>query len=248
REDAMSAAPREITQALEEGVKIHDCRGVRRLIMRGDTVIGVEMVHMKELDKDGRRELVSFEGTETILKVDQVIPAIGQQLDAATFGHVLTLPGIFVGGDAREAGGTVSGAIGDGRRAAVAIRNYLEGRPEEVVEAPLPISFNQLNVNYFEHAAQVQAPLLTVEKRSADTEIEGTLHHGDIIGEAHRCFSCGECMSCDNCWTLCPDNSVLKAESTNDGRQYIFDYDHCKGCGICAHECPVGFIEMVDEA
>ncbi|HXR23877.1 MAG TPA: 4Fe-4S binding protein, partial [Candidatus Binataceae bacterium] len=70
----------------------------------------------------------------------------------------------------------------------------------------------------------------------------------EIRHEALRCFSCGECMACDNCWTLCPDNSVLKAQSSSNGPwHYLFDYDHCKGCGICAQECPVGFIAMVAE-
>lgn len=247
-EDAMSATPREIAQAEEEGVTIHDRRGVRRLIMRGDAVVGVEMVHMKEFEKSsGRRDLVSFEGTETILKVDHVIPAIGQELDSAVFGNAFGRPGIFVGGDARNAGGTVSGAIGDGRRATIAIGNYLDGLPQTVDEALRPIAFNELNVNYFDHAPRAEAATLEVEHRSADKEIAGNLSRDELDAEARRCFSCGECMACDNCWTLCPDNAVLKADGTGDGWRYVFDYDHCKGCGICAHECPVGFIAMVDE-
>ncbi|HLI80548.1 MAG TPA: FAD-dependent oxidoreductase [Candidatus Binataceae bacterium] len=247
REEAMSAAPREIGQALEEGVTIHDRRGVRRLIMRGNRVVGVETVHMKELGTaTGERKLVSFEGTETILKVDHVIPAIGQQLDSSVFGNLLGQPGIFVGGDARSAAGTVSGAIGDGCRAAIAIRNYLDGLPPAGDEMPRPIAFDDLNINYFDHAPRAEALILEVEHRSAEKEIEAGISHQDLNAEAHRCFSCGECMSCDNCWTLCPDNAVLKAD-TRDGWRYAFDYDHCKGCGICANECPVGFITMFDE-
>ncbi len=248
-EDAMSAAPRELAQAIEEGVLIHDRRGVRRLIMRGTAVVGVEMVHMKELEKTGgRRELVSFEGTETILKVDHVIPAIGQELDAAVFDHAFGQPGIFVGGDARSAGGTVSGAIGDGRRAAIAIGNYLDGCPQSIDQSPRSITFGELNVNYFDHAPRAEAALVEVNRRSVFAEIEGTVSRDELDAEARRCFSCGECMSCDNCWTLCPDNAVLKADRSPDGEpHYVFDYDHCKGCGICAHECPVGFIAMVDE-
>ncbi|MEJ2061459.1 MAG: FAD-dependent oxidoreductase, partial [Gammaproteobacteria bacterium] len=75
-EDAMRALPREIEQASEEGVEILAHRGVRRLILRGEKVVGVEMVHMKKLpDEQGRLHRIAFEGTETVLHVDMVIPA-----------------------------------------------------------------------------------------------------------------------------------------------------------------------------
>ncbi len=261
--DAMSAAPREILQALEEGVVIHDRRGIRRLIMHGGSVVGVELVHMKEMEEPGgRRRLVSFEGTETVLEVDQVIPAIGQEVDAAgfegvldnaffapdRFGRLARHDGVFAGGDARGGGGTVSGAIGDGRRAAMAIHAYIEGvqLPHEAI--PQPIPYGELNLNYFDRAERADAPIVEPAKRSIAGEIEGSLTHGEVASEAGRCFSCGQCMACDNCWTLCPDNAVLKADGGPAGRwRYIFDYDHCKGCGVCAHECPAGFIAMVDE-
>lgn len=52
-----------------------------------------------------------------------------------------------------------------------------------------------------------------------------------------------KCVNCLRCWILCPD-SAIKVE---DGKQRGFDYDHCKGCGICARECPpkCHAIEMV---
>ena len=48
------------------------------------------------------------------------------------------------------------------------------------------------------------------------------------------------CISCLRCWILCPDSAVLVrvTPSNPDGEMAGFDYDHCKGCGICAKECP----------
>lgn len=48
-------------------------------------------------------------------------------------------------------------------------------------------------------------------------------------------FHAQACVHCLTCWILCPDSSVL----AKDGKVTGYDYDHCKGCGICAFECPV---------
>ena len=42
------------------------------------------------------------------------------------------------------------------------------------------------------------------------------------------------CIHCLFCWIFCPDSAVLVEEGEVKG----FDYDHCKGCGICERECP----------
>lgn len=44
-----------------------------------------------------------------------------------------------------------------------------------------------------------------------------------------------KCINCLRCWILCPDMSVMLDK---DNKVSGFDYMHCKGCGICAHECP----------
>lgn len=52
-----------------------------------------------------------------------------------------------------------------------------------------------------------------------------------------------KCIHCFICWVFCPDSSIL----TKDGKITGFDLEHCKGCGICANECPKNAIEMVYE-
>ncbi|HIQ03458.1 MAG TPA: pyruvate ferredoxin oxidoreductase [Desulfurococcales archaeon] len=51
-----------------------------------------------------------------------------------------------------------------------------------------------------------------------------------------------KCVKCLLCWIYCPDMSIVW-----DGEKVTVNYDYCKGCGICAHECPVKAIEMVKE-
>ncbi|MCL6451989.1 MAG: 4Fe-4S binding protein [Acetobacteraceae bacterium] len=42
------------------------------------------------------------------------------------------------------------------------------------------------------------------------------------------------CTGCLLCWVYCPDGAVM----VEGGKVVGIDYKHCKGCGICAHECP----------
>ena len=53
-----------------------------------------------------------------------------------------------------------------------------------------------------------------------------------------------KCISCFTCWINCPDSAII----TKDGKVIGIDYDHCKGCGICARECPPKVCAMTMEA
>ena len=53
-----------------------------------------------------------------------------------------------------------------------------------------------------------------------------------------------KCIKCNICWTYCPDSAIYVTKE----EEYKVNLDYCKGCGICAKECPVKCIEMVGEA
>lgn len=47
--------------------------------------------------------------------------------------------------------------------------------------------------------------------------------------------------ACFLCWMYCPEGVISRTIPP------AFDFEYCKGCGICAEECPAGAITMVNE-
>ncbi len=154
----MTAREEEIHHAEEEGVKFMFL--VTPIEFIGDEkgnvrVIKLIMNELGEPDSSGRRRPVPIPGTEFGLEVDAVVFAIGQkpnkilyqevpELKTTKWGtlvvdekHRTTLPGVFAGGDAVRGEATVVLAMGDGKRAAKAIDEYLNGEkwPDEIKPA-----------------------------------------------------------------------------------------------------------------
>jgi 2-oxoacid:acceptor oxidoreductase delta subunit (pyruvate/2-ketoisovalerate family) len=90
----------------------------------------------------------------------------------------------------------------------------------------------------------VQPMLGALRRQSSFDEVQGGFDAHTALFEARRCLSCGNCFECDNCYGVCPDNAVVKL---GPGLRFRIDYDFCKGCGLCAEECPCGAIEMRPE-
>jgi 2-oxoacid:acceptor oxidoreductase delta subunit (pyruvate/2-ketoisovalerate family) len=141
----------------------------------------------------------------------------------------------------------VTVAIGHGRLAARHIDGWLRGVPYGApAELPL-VDFEQLNTWYYADAPKAIRPQLdSVRRQSTFEEVVGGLDESTALFEARRCLSCGSCFACDNCYGVCPDNAVIKLDPTGS-YAYEIDYDYCKGCGLCAQECPCGAIEMEPE-
>jgi 2-oxoacid:acceptor oxidoreductase delta subunit (pyruvate/2-ketoisovalerate family) len=170
-------------------------------------------------------------------------------------------PGIFAGGDMVPAERTVTVAIGHGKRAAHSIHSWLAGDQGGNGAAPTATAAtsaaatagttgrlataDRLNTWYYADAPATVRPQLDAARRiTTFDEVTGGLDESTAQFEARRCMSCGNCFECDNCYGVCPDNAVVKL---GPGRRYEIDLDYCKGCGICAAECPCGAIDMVPE-
>ncbi len=62
-----------------------------------------------------------------------------------------------------------------------------------------------------------------------------------------------KCIACGVCWVFCPDDSrrlaprKVKKKGAMYAKYFDFNFKYCKGCGICAAECPSGAIVMIEE-
>lgn len=107
------------------------------------------------------------------------------------------------------------------------------------------VTFSELNPAYFTRSEPAAYPLRSVEDRLASGGfVEVHLPPAEDVraSEYARCFHCGRCTECDNCYIYCPDAAIAKKEGG-----FEIDYYFCKGCGVCPKECPRAALEMIAE-
>ena len=266
--ERMPAHDIEVEEALEEGVRMRWLSTVKH------AEAGKLLIEKMKLDDTGFPQPT---GEFEELEADCLILALGQDADLTVLADVPGVtftdgvvevgpnmmtgyPGIFAGGDMVPAERTVTVGIGHGKKAARNIDAWLRsqgGRPPQTPPQGAGGSYappakhqlassERLNLWYYSDAPATVRPTLEAARRvTTFDEVTGGLDESTAVFEARRCLSCGNCFGCDNCYGVCPDNAVIKL---GDGHgQYEFDYDYCKGCGICVSECPCGSIEMQPE-
>jgi len=253
--ERMPALDFEVEEALEEGVLV---KWLSTIKQAGDGELTIEKM---VLDEKGNPQPT---GELETLKADSLVLALGQDVDLALLDGVPGLvvrdgvvqvdpetmmtghAGLFAGGDMVPADRNVTVAIGHGKKAARHIDAWLRGTRIKPVPKHAPATFERLNTWYYSDAPKTVRPQLDIARRTSSfDEVQGGLTEDNALFEARRCLSCGTCFECDNCYGVCPDNAVIKLGS---GKGFEFNYDYCKGCGVCVAECPSGAIEMVPEA
>ena len=251
--DRMPAHRDEVREAIEEGVKL---KWLSTIAAADDELITVEKM---ELDEKGFPQPT---GELETMEADALVLALGQDVDlellsklpdlnivhgavAVDGAQMTSREGVFAGGDMIGGERTVTAAVGHGKKAARAIDAYLRGvafkqRPKHQVA-----TYDLLNTWYYADAPKTVRPKLNIIRRqSTFDEVIGSLDEENALYEARRCMSCGNCFECDTCYGVCPDNAVIKL---GPGKRFEFNYDYCKGCGLCVAECPCGAIRMERE-
>lgn len=250
----MPAHDFEVEEALEEGVLTRWLHTIRQV---DNTTLTVEEM---TLDEQGRPQPT---GRIETLEADTVILAVGQEVDTGFLANVPGVDissdgviqvdasmmtgraGVFAGGDMVPAERTVTVATGHGKKAARHIDAYLRGSEYRKSSPNTVATYDRLNTWYYTDADKSRQPYLDLARRRASfEEVVGGLDTDTALLEARRCLSCGNCFECDTCYGVCPDNAIIKL---GPGQRYEVNYDYCKGCGVCAEECPCGAIDMVKE-
>jgi 2-oxoacid:acceptor oxidoreductase gamma subunit (pyruvate/2-ketoisovalerate family) len=258
----MPAIREEIEEALEEGIELREL--VSPLTLNKDSVGAIltcQRMRLGEPDASGRPRPVPDTGDDAQfdLKCDRVILALGQSSDLNILPEgseihegpdkrLLGLSGapVFAGGDFATNEGTVTAAIGNGRKAAWHMHQTITGENLFPEEKP-PVAHGEvMHMQLFPHEGRVQSDVLPVtDRRTSFAEVrlgyKEAAGYRPAVDEAKRCMSCGVCNECDRCLTYCPEGILMHIRNG-----YEFDYDYCKGCGVCSTQCPRGVIYMAE--
>lgn len=241
RRDDMPAALEEVEEVEVEGIVLRDGRGPKRVVGKGGKVAGLETVRTKSVfDSAGRFNPTFEENSESIIECDTVILAIGQapRLDFLTpedgveiSGRGLivadrntlmtTAPGVFAGGDCVFGPRLIIDSVGDGKRIAAAIDQFLTGRARAEPEIEVEVLDHHHMFADFMNLSREPIPMLPLERRTGVTEVETGYDEISAMREARRCLRCwintvfegnepdgSQCVLCGGCVDVCPENCI----------------------------------------
>lgn len=261
--DEMPAIAQEIDDALEEGIELILLAAARKIERHTDgSLISVQVQRMRlgEPDSSGRRRPLPVPGSEFSIPADSFIAAISQ-VPALDGLEALDHEGnwlvantavagdeqVLVGGDAMGLG--VAGeAIFQGRRAAEKLHAQFRGFAPDLPGEPDRADISPENVLFASKNEReaVHTPKLPGEERIAlgMTEVTKGITEEQFLAEVDRCFSCGLCFGCEQCYMYCTAGCFTKLEETSPGKYFTLNLDECHECGKCIEVCPCGFLEQ----
>lgn len=285
----MPAGELEVRMAEEEAIKIRFLTSPIRVL--GDMSSNVKAIEcvknrLGEPDASGRRRPEAILGSEFTLSVDMIIAAIGQAPDVSflskesgieftRWGTVIVNPedfmtsreGVFAGGDFVTGPRNAIEVIGDGRKVARAIEQYLSGEKKRRFDYVFMDKEPVRKWPDYEVMPRQEQDSVPMDARwDIDKEVELGFSRDSASKEADRCLLCHynifiddrKCVLCGGCIDICPYNCImmvsrekieaggmLEGEIPEDWDAVMaIDEDKCVRCGLCVKRCPVGAIKM----
>ena len=257
----MPAQRAEVAEALEEGIALAD-GAMLKSVKQTDgqaLVLECQCVFFEPGPVRGQFTIEPMAHGDFTLDADAIVTSIGQDPDLAALAAALpqergllvtdarqatAAAGVWAGGDAASMARFVTEAIGMGKRAALDIDRALRGdaAPADPVAAPA-VAIDAIALHYHPKAARaVEQRRDSAERLASGVEVQLGFELEQALAEAGRCFSCGTCTQCDNCFHYCPDLAIQRVPGG-----YAVLTDYCKGCGMCVKECPTGSVSMHEE-
>jgi len=265
--DEMPAVPEDLHDMLEEGVEL--MHGFACTAMLGNGKVDALQLHPAKFSGAINASPIAVDKQAPAAKfpVDNVIVAVGQHaaltwlpdefknergtIKIDRFGRLGDTM-FFAAGDVVQLGSgqplMVVNAVGDGKRVAFNLDKVVRGEPlqERMVSIDVITDLSRMNMTYFPKFARVQQGMLNpASRKKTQEEVIQAFTEEMAIEEANRCFSCGTCNACDNCYLVCPEPCIIRSDRSNGLYKILVDY--CKGCRVCIEECPTGCLEGVPE-
>ena len=267
KKEEMPASPEDLHDMLEEGVDLWHGRAMTAVLGNGK----VESLQLYPARFSGAINAspitINRDSPPEQFAVDNVIIAVGQHaslkwlpdefktergtIKIDKFGR-LGDTNFFAAGDVVQLGAgqplMVVNAVGDGKRVAFNLDRVMRGEPLQprTIAIDVLMDLNRMNMTYFPHFPRVhQAMLNPVTRKKTQDEVIQSYSEEQAVAEAGRCFSCGTCNACDNCYLVCPEPCIARPARSNGLYKILIDY--CKGCRVCIEECPTGCLEGVPE-
>jgi NADPH-dependent glutamate synthase beta subunit-like oxidoreductase len=263
----MPCVPEDFHDMTEEGVELIHGRAMTAVL--GNGKVEALQLHPAKFSGAINASPITIDKDVPAEKfaVDNVIVAVGQHASLAwlpaefksergtikvdRFGR-LGDTNFFAAGDIVQLGSgqplMVVNAVGDGKRVAFNLDKALRGETLEPrkIAIDVIVDLNRMNMTYFPHFPRVKQDMLnpTSRKKTQD-EVILAFSEEQAVEEASRCFSCGTCNACDNCYLVCPEPCIARSDRSNGLYKILVDY--CKGCRVCIEECPTGCLEGVPE-
>jgi len=259
--DEMPAIDDEVHEARGEGVNFHFlAQPVQILTVDGRIhAVMCQEMELGEPDDSGRRRPMPTDSYFT-LPADSLLVAAGELPVTEGFDRIAQIENglivtdefgrtthdkVFAGGDIVSGASTVVNAVARGRGAAELIAAKLRHEEFDPRTDKKVVAIADINSAYFlQKRRQSMRHADGAQSDRPFDEVNIGLTCDQVQTEMDRCFSCGVCDGCDNCYVFCPDVAI----SRNGEGVYTIDYDFCKGCLICVQECPRGVISVESEA